>query len=191
MICLLKNSFFLFFFCRNAPVAHGGFQAGGRIEDAAAAASLHHSHGNTRSEPCLWPTLQSWQCWILNLLSGARDQILVLMDTSQVHYCWAIAGTPDLSFKLYRKKKGEVINKNTVIMAFIFTYLVTLPLSYFIIWLWFTVVCCPSVSAWMIPFSISCRTSLLVTNFISLCLSWKIFVSPSFLKENYAECNFW
>ena len=47
----------------------------------------------------------SQQHQIPNLLSEGRDQILVLMDTSQVHYCWAIAGTPDLSFKVYRKKK--------------------------------------------------------------------------------------
>ena len=41
--------------------------------------SLHHS---------------SRQCWILNPLSEARDQTGVLMDTSQVHYHWATAGTP-------------------------------------------------------------------------------------------------
>ena len=27
----------------------------------------------------------SWHCWILNPLSGARDQTCILMDTSQVH----------------------------------------------------------------------------------------------------------
>ena len=35
----------------------------------------------------------SWQCWIFNPLSRARDQILVLMYTSQVHYHWATMGT--------------------------------------------------------------------------------------------------
>ena len=34
-----------------APAAYGGSQARGRIR--AVAAGLHHSHSNTRSEPCL------------------------------------------------------------------------------------------------------------------------------------------
>ena len=36
----------------------------------------------------------SQQRWILNPLSGARDRTCILMDTSQVHYCWAKMGTP-------------------------------------------------------------------------------------------------
>jgi len=40
----------------------------------------------------------SWQCWIFNPLSKARDQTLVLMDTSQVRYCWATTGTPILGY---------------------------------------------------------------------------------------------
>ena len=39
------------FFFRAVPQAHGGSQARGQIE--AVAASLHHSHSNTRSEPHL------------------------------------------------------------------------------------------------------------------------------------------
>ena len=50
-------SFFLFFWLfRAAAEAHGGSQARGRIE--AAAAGLHHSYSNTRSEPHLQPTPQ-------------------------------------------------------------------------------------------------------------------------------------
>ena len=50
-----------FFFClfaisRAAPAAYGVSQARGPI--AAVAAGLHHSHGNTGSEPPLRPTPQ-------------------------------------------------------------------------------------------------------------------------------------
>ena len=38
------------------PAAHGSSQARGLIK--AAAAGLHHSHSNARSELCLQPTLQ-------------------------------------------------------------------------------------------------------------------------------------
>ena len=37
-----------------------------------------------------------WPCWILNLLSGARDPNHILMDTSWVCYCWATTETPSL-----------------------------------------------------------------------------------------------
>ena len=48
--------FFFFFLFRIASATYGGSQARGRIE--AAAASLHHSHSNVRSQPCLRPTPQ-------------------------------------------------------------------------------------------------------------------------------------
>ena len=32
----------------------------------------------------------SWQCWILNPFSEARDQTHILTDTSQVRFCWAM-----------------------------------------------------------------------------------------------------
>ena len=52
---------YLFIFCLftpswAAPAAYGGSQARGRI--GAAAASLHWSHSNLGSEPCLQPTPQ-------------------------------------------------------------------------------------------------------------------------------------
>ena len=43
-------SFSLF---RTTPVAYGSSQARGQIRDIAA--SVHHSHSNVGSEPCLWP----------------------------------------------------------------------------------------------------------------------------------------
>ena len=47
---------FLFAFSRTVPEAHGGSQARGLIRDVAA--SLHHSHSNTGSEPRLRPIPQ-------------------------------------------------------------------------------------------------------------------------------------
>ena len=36
----------------------------------------------------------SWQRRILNPLSEAWDQTLILMDTSRIRYCWTTTGTP-------------------------------------------------------------------------------------------------
>ena len=43
-------------FFRAAPEAYGSSQARGRIRTTAA--SLHHSHSNSGSKPCLWPIPQ-------------------------------------------------------------------------------------------------------------------------------------
>ena len=40
-------------------------------QDPSCICNLHHS---------------SWQCWILNPLSEARDRTRILMDTNQIHY---------------------------------------------------------------------------------------------------------
>ena len=63
-------------------MAYGRSQARGR--NGAAAASLGHSHSNARSEPCLLFHDSSWQRWMLNPLSEARDQTCSLTDTSRV-----------------------------------------------------------------------------------------------------------
>ena len=36
----------------------------------------------------------SWQHWILNPLSEARDWTRILMHPSQIHFCWAMTGIP-------------------------------------------------------------------------------------------------
>ena len=67
----ILSSLFFFFFSllfRAAPAAYGSSQAGGQI--GGAAAGLHHSSQLRR---------------ILNPLIEARDQILILVDPSQVH----------------------------------------------------------------------------------------------------------
>ena len=40
------------------------------------------------------------QRWILNPLSQARDQTYVLIDMSQVRFCWATVGTPEWTLQL-------------------------------------------------------------------------------------------
>ena len=75
--------YLLFFFLlfKAAPEAYGSSWTRGQI--GAAASGLCHS---------------SWQCWILNQLSRARDWTWILMNTSQVCYRWATKGTPDFIF---------------------------------------------------------------------------------------------
>ena len=36
----------------------------------------------------------SWQCWILDPLTEARDQTHILMVTSWIHFCCAMMGIP-------------------------------------------------------------------------------------------------
>ena len=56
----------------------------GKGSNGSYSCGLHHSHGNTRSEPQLPPTLQPVAMWIRNSLSKARDETHMLMDTSWV-----------------------------------------------------------------------------------------------------------
>ena len=62
--------------------AQGNSQARGRI--GAAAAGLHHSHSNTRSEPHLQSTPQLRPRRIPNPRIKARDRTCILMDVNQV-----------------------------------------------------------------------------------------------------------
>ena len=92
----LRSSYFYLFFWlfRATPMAYGGSQAKGLIR--AIAASLCQSHSNVGSEPHLQPTLHKLQNRICNLhcslqqhqilnpLSEARDQTLILTETSKV-----------------------------------------------------------------------------------------------------------
>ena len=50
------------------------------------------------------PHHRSWQCWIPDPLSEARDQTHFLMDTSQVCFRYATKGTPKLSILVSRSK---------------------------------------------------------------------------------------
>ena len=83
---IIYKIFFFLYVClfRAAPPAFGSSQARGYI--GAPAAGLHHSHSNSGSEPHLRPTPYLMQHQIFTPLSKARNQIRILMDTSQVHY---------------------------------------------------------------------------------------------------------
>ena len=70
--------FLVFFFFRAAPVVYRASPSQGKIR--AIATGLHHSHSNTRSKL----HLQRGNTGSFNLLSGARGQTRILMDTSQV-----------------------------------------------------------------------------------------------------------
>ena len=53
-------------------------------------------HSHSKPDPSCTCDLHhtSWQRWIFNSLSKARDQTHILMDTSQVHYHWATRREP-------------------------------------------------------------------------------------------------
>ena len=103
-----KINFFLVFF-RVVSAAHGCSQARGRI--GATAASLVTATATQDLSHVCDLHYSSRQYQILNLLSEARDWILILMGTSQVRYRWATTGTPKINFLknlIYNNKK---INK--------------------------------------------------------------------------------
>ena len=81
---LLGSVLFFYIFFRAAGAAYGSSQARGQIR--ATAAGLHHSHNNAGLSHIYNLHHSSQQCWILNPLSEARDQIHMLMDTAQIRF---------------------------------------------------------------------------------------------------------
>ena len=93
-----RYAFHLFFF-RATPVRYRSSWARGQI--GAAAASLRHSNSNDTI--CdLWHSSQ--QCWILNPLKKTRDQICIIIDTSQVLNLLSHNGNSSFSFCIYYKQ---------------------------------------------------------------------------------------
>ena len=86
---------FFFGLLRAASMAYGSSQA--RWWIGAVATGLHIT---ATAMPDLSHTFDlyysSWQCWILNPLSEARDGTLIFIDPSWVCYQWATTGTPKL-----------------------------------------------------------------------------------------------
>ena len=89
---------FYFNLFRATLTADGGSQVRCRIR--VVAANLYHSHSNARSGRVCNLYHSSRQHWILNPLSKIRDQTWVLLDTSQIHFCWATTGTCVVYFLL-------------------------------------------------------------------------------------------
>ena len=85
-------SFFFFGLFRDIPAVYGGSRRGVKMElqlpayatatampDPNRVCDLHHS---------------SQQCQIFKPLNKARDRTRIHMDTSQIHFLWAMTGTP-------------------------------------------------------------------------------------------------
>ena len=53
---------------------------------------------------------RSQQCQILNPLSKDRDQTCILMDTRQIHFCWAMTGTPLTQFWCWPQGWPEILS---------------------------------------------------------------------------------
>ena len=91
----LNNTHFIYFclfilLFKAAPTAHGSSQA--RCHIGVMAAGLHHSHSNTGSEPCLWPTPQLTA--MPDPWPRARNRTHILMDTSQICFHCSTMETP-------------------------------------------------------------------------------------------------
>ena len=85
---------YLFIYCLFwAPLAaYGGSQARGWIRTTAA--SLHHSTAMPDLSRVCDLHHSLWQCQILHPVNEARDWACILMDASQVRFCWATIGMP-------------------------------------------------------------------------------------------------
>ena len=94
---ILYYYYYYYLLFRAAPAAYGSSQIRGQIR--AAAAGLYHSHSNARSELHLGPTPQPTV--MLDPRLTVRDWTCVLMDTSWVHYRFAIMGTHSFLFLMF------------------------------------------------------------------------------------------
>ena len=109
MQCFPFLFFRVFVFClfRAASVPYGGSQVRVELEselpayptaaatpDPSHVYNLHHS---------------SWQRWILNPLSEARDHTLNLMVPSRIHFCSATMGTPTFLFRNLHSVTNDLI----------------------------------------------------------------------------------
>ena len=111
IICLMAPSssffFFLFFFLGPHPwhmeVPRLGAESELQLPGYATATA-------TLDLSCLWNLHHSsWQCWIFNALSEARDQTHILMDTSQVHNLQSHSGNSLMAPSICKASNGSQI----------------------------------------------------------------------------------
>ena len=105
-----QSFIYLFIFCllRAVPTAYGSSQARGQIGAADLSCISDHN---------------SWQRWILNPLSKDKDRICILMDASQIRFCWATMGTPgnsDVCYNMYQcwrhcVKRNKPVTKGQIL----------------------------------------------------------------------------
>ena len=104
----LPSKFPLFLVFRNLIMMHLGLELCVCVSFGLHLWHMEIPRLGVESDSC-WPQLQpqqdlscicnlhhsSWQCWILNPLSVARDQTCILVHASQFRFRWATTGTPD------------------------------------------------------------------------------------------------
>ena len=91
----IPRLFVCFCLFRATPEAYGGSQAGGLIRPVA----VGLCHSNARSKLSVDLHHSSWQRWILNQLSKARDRICNLMVPCWIRFCCTVTGTPGSLFE--------------------------------------------------------------------------------------------
>ena len=95
-LCQVLTSFIYLFILKGWTCGIWKFQARGRIR--AVAASLCHSHSNTRLSRSCNLRWSLWQRQILKPPSETRDRTHILVDTSWVCYYWATMGLQYVKF---------------------------------------------------------------------------------------------
>ena len=86
----------IFFLLRAAPAAYEVSGLGIKLEHQRLAYATATAMQDLTHNGDLHHT--SWQRWILNPLSRARDQTHILIDANWVCYCWATTGPNSSSF---------------------------------------------------------------------------------------------
>ena len=126
-VTYITYNFFFFLLFRATHMAYGSSQARGLT--GATASGLGHRHSNTNLSHVCDRHHSSWQCWILNVLSKARDQtwnlcflvgfILPHHDRNSIYNFFCM--------KLFQNKKFKMIHKKIPVVNSILSLFTTGP----------------------------------------------------------------